>query len=245
MSPTTNDLSLDLTGVRRAVSRNAFDRGRDYSRHGRVRELEWDPHECALTATVIGHGAAYETVAFFDEDVDGRLVFHDGECSCPVGENCKHVAAVVIAAGLGAPGGQRGDAVDARRPTARAGAAPAPTPGPPPWEQSLRALAAVRSQPASGAGLAIELSLSRPTYSPHGAPQLMARLMRPGARGGWVNGSLSWSGLDAWNVQTGGYREDHLALARELYAVHRLRDARSSYYFYGSSSDRRIDLSSV
>ena len=72
----------------------------------------------------------------------------------------------------------------------------------------------------------------------------MARLMRPGARGGWVNGSLSWSGLDAWNVQTGGYREDHLALARELYAVHRLRDARSSYYFYGSSSDRRIDLSS-
>ncbi len=29
----------------------------------------------------------------------------------------------------------------------------------------------------------------------------MARLMRPGARGGWVNGSLTWSGLDSWQVQ--------------------------------------------
>ena len=245
MSATTTDLSdLDLTGVQRAVSRNAFDRGQDYARHGNVRELEWDPDEYALAATVIGHGAAYETVAFFDEDVDGRLVFYDGECSCPVGDNCKHVAAVVIAAGLGTPSGQRGDTSDGRRPAAWGAAAPTPVPGPPAWERSLRALAAVRREPASGTGLAIELRLSRPTYSTQGAPQLMARLMRPGARGGWVNGSLSWSGLDAWNVQAAGYREDHLTLARELYAVHRLRDAHSSYYFYGSSSDRRIDLSS-
>ncbi|MGI9100535.1 MAG: DEAD/DEAH box helicase [Solirubrobacteraceae bacterium] len=69
----------------------------------------------------------------------------------------------------------------------------------------------------------------------------MARLMRRGARGGWVNGSLTWSGLESWHVQSGAYRPDHLALVRELYAVHRAREGRSVQYYYGSG-DRTLDL---
>ena len=70
----------------------------------------------------------------------------------------------------------------------------------------------------------------------------MARLMRPGARGGWVNGSLSWSRLDSWHVTSGEYRPDHLALVRELYAVHRAREGRAAYY-YGYGADKLLDLS--
>ena len=69
----------------------------------------------------------------------------------------------------------------------------------------------------------------------------MARLMRPGARGGWVNGSLSWSGLDSWQVQSGEYRPDHLALVRELHAIHRAREGQVAYYSYGA--EKTLDLS--
>ena len=72
----------------------------------------------------------------------------------------------------------------------------------------------------------------------------MARLMRPGARGGWVNGQLSWGGLDSWSVREGEFRSDHLALARELHAIHRVREQRTGYYgYYGENRDRTLDLS--
>ena len=64
--------------------------------------------------------------------------------------------------------------------------------------------------------------------------------MREGARGGWVNDSLNWSGLDSWHVQSGEYRADHLALVRELYAVHRAREGRA--YYYSSGADKTLDL---
>lgn len=66
--------------------------------------------------------------------------------------------------------------------------------------------------------------------------------MRPGARGGWVNGSLTWNGLDSWQVRSGDYRADHLALVRELQALQRAREERPSYW-YGYGADKRLDLS--
>ena len=71
------------------------------------------------------------------------------------------------------------------------------------------------------------------------APRLTARLMRAAARGGWVNGSLMWSGLDSWHVQGGGYRSDHLALVRELYAVHGACAGHGGYYYGRCREDAR------
>ena len=62
----------------------------------------------------------------------------------------------------------------------------------------------------TGDPLAIELALRMSGVAGQGAPRLMARLMRLGARGGWVNGSLAWDALDPWRVQD--YRPDHVAL---------------------------------
>jgi superfamily II DNA or RNA helicase len=152
-----------------------------------------------------------------------------------VGYNCKHVAAIVIAAidsqRAGRPGGDR-------RPPRQV----ATTAQPRSWEKSLRALLDAPAAQAAGSPLAIELALHPDGFPGRGAPRLMARLMRPGARGGWVNGSLTWSGLDSWHVQSGEYRPDHLALVREVYAVYRAREGRASYsYHYGG--DRTLDLS--
>jgi superfamily II DNA or RNA helicase len=228
---------VELAEVEVAVGASSFKRGRGYAR-SRVVAIAWDPNAETLTGSVAGHGAMYDTAAFFASDRGGALAFDDGECTCPVGYNCKHVAAIVIAATDARGGGRPTQAARATRPVA----VPA-TPRPSSWEQPLRALIDAPVSQAAGTALAIELALRVDGFTSRGAPRLMARLMRPGARGGWVNGQLTWNGLDSWHVHSGGYRPDHLALARELYALHRAGEGGSVPYYYGSG-DKTLDLGS-
>jgi hypothetical protein len=222
------DLSdVELTAVEAAVGSTSFERGRGYARGDRVVAIEWDPSAETLTGSVVGQGALYSTAAFFAADPDGALAFDDGECTCPVGYNCKHVAAIVITAV-----DNRGARQLAHNTQPRS------------WETPLRALIDAPASQTVGSPLAIELTLRAHGVAGQGAPRLMARLMRPGARGGWVNGSLTWSGLDAWHVQSGDYRPDHVALARELYAVHLAREGRAGFYYH-SGGDKTLDLSDM
>jgi hypothetical protein len=236
------DLSgLSLSTVKRTVGSSTFERGEGYARAERVLSLEWDVDEYLLHASVAGYGVIYETCAWFDEDETGATFFVEGECSCPVGYDCKHVAAVVIAASSDA-----GCTVEGRRPARRQRAShalPEPGAGTADWELPLRALAAARRLPAEGAPMAIELKLAAPRYPDNGPPRLVARLMRPGARGGWVNGSLNWCPPHAgWQLRNAGHRDDHIALVQELYALYQLGEARHSHYS-SYASERAIDLS--
>ena len=226
---------LELAEIEAAVGLTSFKRGRGYARGNRVVAIEWDASAETLTGSVVGQGALYSTAAFFAATPDGALTFDDGECTCPVGHNCKHVAAIVIAAT---------DNRGAGRPGRRSPRQLAPEAQPRSWDAPLRALIDAPAAQAAGNPLAIELVLHANGVAGQGAPRLLARLMRPGARGGWVNGSLMWSGLDSWQVQSGDYRPDHMALARELYAVYRAREGRGgSYYHYGG--DKALDLSDM
>ncbi len=203
------------------VGSRSYERGLEYVRRGRVLRLAWDTGAGALTGAVVGRGGLYETAAFFAPGAQGTLEFEDGRCTCPVGANCKHVAALVLAA--------------SQRRIARPAAAELR----PSWEQPLRALIEEPPVAAQGNPLAVELNLALP----HGAaPRLEARLLRPGARGGWVNGSLTWSGLDGWHVRGERLRDDHLELARELHALQRVGTTRPAYW-YGYGGDKTLDLS--
>jgi superfamily II DNA or RNA helicase len=241
-----SDLSdVELSEVEAIVGTRTFQRGRSYASDNRVVTIEWDPDIKTLTGAVIGRGAVYSTAAFFASDGDGSLGLDDGECTCPVGYNCKHVAAIVIAAsdGLGSDrlrGGRRPPRVaTAAKP--RTPATPQTAAAPQSWEGPLRALIDTPAARATGNELAIELALHASGLAGGGPPRLLAKLMRAGARGGWVNGSLAWSGLESWHVKDGEYRPDHLALARELYAVHRTREGRATYH-YGYGADKTLDL---
>ncbi len=224
---------IELAGVEAAVGSSSFKRGRGYAR-GRVVAITWDPDADTLVGSVVGQGALYDTAAFFAAAPDGALAFDDGECTCPVGYNCKHVAAIVIAA-IDGRGSSR--TAPARRPARMVATAAEP----PSWEQPLRALIDLPAPQTAGTPLAIELAVQADGFTGRGASRLLARLMRPGARGGWVNGSLTWSGLDAWHVQNGDYRADHLALIRELYAVHSAREGRVAYHYH-PGGDKTLDL---
>ncbi len=201
--------------------------------------MQWNSAEGTLRGTVRGRaGDFYAATAYFSSfDGDG-LEWEQGECDCPVGFNCKHVAALVLTA------------VDAER----SQPAPARVPQPPTWEQSLNSVLTPRPVgPATRtdrAPLAVELVLAANTRPgpAHGsaetgpAVKVLARLVTPG-KNGWVGGGLSWTKLSSLHHH-GGYVPAHVRLLREMYAVYRSGSSSSSYQSYYSYGDEKsIELS--
>ncbi len=223
---------VDLDAVKAATGVAAFGRGRRYALDNKVVSTAWEETKLAVHGSVVGSGGLYSTIATFAVGRDQALEFRDGMCSCPVGYNCKHVVALVIVAS-----DHYGDGVQLASATAAKADADARS-----WEKELLALIEEPRTRADGSPLAIELSLSLSNFHGREGKQLIARPMREGARGGWVNGSLTWSGLDSWQFLNGDYRPDHVALARELYVGHAARqEGVRSYYAYGS--EKTLDLS--
>ncbi len=239
--------TIDATSLVAAAGPTSYDRGVQYLREGAVTRMSWDRSE--LYGSVRGSaGSCYETVAYFHPAGPSVLEFDQGQCSCPVGFDCKHVVALVLAAAQA----QLARTGPAR--TAGAGARPMT------WEQSVQSW--LEPQPApggatlSGGGqptaalLGIELTLvpdARPAFSGDLAaadapPRLMARLVRPG-RKGWVAGTLSWAKLDS-QYGYDGWPAPQVQLLQEIYAVYRARSGQPCYYGYGyGGDDKSIDLS--
>ncbi|AIY43454.1 Superfamily II DNA/RNA helicase [Collimonas arenae] len=86
-------MNLTLADVRDVLHQATFDRGQEYVRQRRVLAVEQDGD--VLNATVQGSGSnVYQqeiTLSVFRDAPD-----IDSVCSCPVGSNCKHVAAALI-----------------------------------------------------------------------------------------------------------------------------------------------------
>jgi superfamily II DNA or RNA helicase len=203
--------SIDRASALELVRGDTYRRGMAYAREGRVLRCLWDPEAHHLVGSVRGsQGRTYTTTVQLWPTGDDSWSVESGLCSCPVRADCKHVAALVIAAG-GA----------AKMPAQYASRAPAP----PVWRQSLDAL--LPPAPANdhvGTPLAIELNLSESGA----APTLDARLVRPGKRGGWVAGDLSWGKLNM--LRHCGYPDAQLRLLQEFYATYRASSPNSTGY---------------
>jgi hypothetical protein len=82
--------------IRRVMSHRAFEAGLEYQMDGRVHDLRTISDGTTIQARVRGSGrATYEQTILLVRGPKGRLV-PSGSCSCPVGFNCKHVAAVLL-----------------------------------------------------------------------------------------------------------------------------------------------------
>ncbi len=82
--------------IRRAVSGRAFEAGIQYQMDGRVHDLTIAANGTTVQAQVDGSGrAAYRQTVRLVRGGNGRVV-PSGTCTCPVGFNCKHVAAVLL-----------------------------------------------------------------------------------------------------------------------------------------------------
>ena len=85
--------------IREFMGDPAAERGFAYARQGRV--IAWEVHAdgTRVTGAVQGQEAApYVQEIALKWGAGGRLVLIDGDCTCPVEVNCKHVAAVLQAA---------------------------------------------------------------------------------------------------------------------------------------------------
>ena len=99
-----DDWPVELTDdqIISRVGHRAFLRGLDYARKGRVRGIGVAGDGDIITAQSKGSGAhTYQTMAFRKQGARSSRsapAAWSGTCSCPVGSNCKHVAALLITA---------------------------------------------------------------------------------------------------------------------------------------------------
>lgn len=242
MAVTSFDVALDV--VEEAVGAQTYDRGRRYASGGRVLSLAWQVDEEAFVAKVVGKGRVYETELYVYPGRDGRLHYDLGECTCPVGGDCKHVAAVAIAAAEGrvqrTAGPDDADLPDDRDPRGAASRGSA-VPRVADWERPFRALLADDAARRVGEPMAIAVVARR---GREGTLRLEARLRRPGARRGWIAGKLSWDALHRTSSGTDGIRDEHVQIARELLGAFGTGGRPGSYYAYayGASQDKNLDL---
>lgn len=74
-----------------------FSRGEKYFREGKVQSVEVSAGGETVISTVSGsRGEVYDQDIDLDFTLAGGLHSVSGTCSCPVGFNCKHVAAVLL-----------------------------------------------------------------------------------------------------------------------------------------------------
>src|SRR5580765_5504453 len=89
---------LSRDDIEDITSRNALSNGEHYSRQGRVIFCTVEKDGARIKARVRGSQRQAYSVAIDITDVNGEMLDIMGECSCPVGFNCKHVAAVLFEA---------------------------------------------------------------------------------------------------------------------------------------------------
>ena len=236
---------LGDAALARGFDGGSWSRGRAYAAAGRVRELglEEDGDLLHLDGRVLGthdyrvgitvHGSASRPQV-------------DGECSCPVGWNCKHVVAVLLAArghdDQAAAGPRLGEPrapLPARGPDPRPAWRPTPPAPPPPptWGQLLDgALADPRGEEAGEPqplALQVELRAPDPVGPGRGfvlPPTVLLRPLRRGARDNWVKTGATWN--DVPSVRFSG-RFD----SEQVAVLHELRDLRSMAAHYSRAGD--------
>lgn len=84
------------TDIRRLIGEPTYSRGSDYFRQGKVIEADVAT-DAIIEGEVSGSGRRV-----YSQDIEliyrrGKIVDIEGDCSCPVGYNCKHIVAVMLA----------------------------------------------------------------------------------------------------------------------------------------------------
>ena len=252
--------TADREVLEQLVGTATFERGSGYASGGAVRNRTWSPGGTRVVGEVQG-GAARPYVASVElkRSPSQALADFRATCTCPVGFNCKHAVALILADDPADPDGTgsraphltlvRGDPPPTREP--RRGKGPEgrgdPRPADPgdwalPLEPFLlddhegHARAGPVEEGSAEIALQFELTLgaltvARRSGSP--APGISIRPVVPGRNGGWVKSGISWSGLDHFSFrrQRSALVGEQLQLLKELLALSQLssRPNRWSY----------------
>ncbi|WP_279013433.1 DEAD/DEAH box helicase [Actinomyces oris] len=182
-----DDWPVELTDdqIISRVGHRAFERGLDYARKGRVRGISVAGDGDIISAQSKGSGAhTYQTMIFRKQGARSAAASWAGTCSCPVGSNCKHTAALLITARALAE-----DGLDAA----------APSGGPAPWESRLADLLQVERAPRRRMALEI---IDDPGNM-WGTPAGLSMLPLIEGKRGWNRQGAAWT-----QISSGGLDDD-------------------------------------
>ncbi|OUM41180.1 DEAD/DEAH box helicase [Arthrobacter sedimenti] len=213
--PNSSHPMVDVTDIIRIVGGAAFQRGQTYAKDGAVSSLAWDAESKILTGKVRGTAPSdYRTKLRLGVKGDGRFRPLENFCSCPVGADCKHVAATALQSNTENLLAQHERELGAR---------PAPRPSAPEgWQASLLDLLEADGSDESPAVPLTPLGLQFELRTPEVAVQrwgsaaqrqgqrtLNTRLgVRPvsqNGKGKWIKNNLSWGSI---SYQTYGLKLD-------------------------------------
>ena len=89
-------ITFTVNDLRLAISSRSFERGRRYHAQGRARVSRISDDGSHVEGEVLGGGPLpYQVSADIRRLLSGRLAI-GGDCTCPVGFDCKHVAALLL-----------------------------------------------------------------------------------------------------------------------------------------------------
>ena len=230
---------IDPTSLVPAVGAQTYSRGAGSARQRAVLHMEWDGVDSLLQAVVRGSsGNAYLAASLLGNSSSDspELVFAFGECTCPIGINCKHVVA---------SSGHRHVRGRSRRggPKRAAGSVVGAEPG--------RAACTNSGRTHRNRLTTFRWPSNSPSPvppAPRGAARRNRRRSRrasirlvcgPGSHRVQVDGPMSWSRLGTSYYFSGSPRLA-VQLLQELYALHTSRSGASSYY--SNRDDKTIDL---
>jgi len=183
--------------IRQVVGGGAYARGLEYARRGMVISSTWSPDGRALTGIVRGSGRHPYRV-FVELAASGTVV--DTTCTCPVGDYCKHVAALLL------------DDQERHAPKA------------PAWELQLADALGTTLPTKATSDLGLELEVVVDDYAERPV-RLRARPVMRSAKGRWVR-KVSWEMLTrGYSAQQFDARQ-----TAAMSAVHRLTGQSASYY---------------
>jgi superfamily II DNA or RNA helicase len=220
-------LILDEPDLRRRFGSATYQRAVDYVRRGKVLACSHrydEDGDLDIRGNVEGSvGEVYATTVSVGDT--GRGVWIYGQCTCPVGEGCKHTVALLLTvreeqAASGADGGRR-------------------------WERRLSSvldeLDSSAETPAAKLPLAIQVELDkRSTTRFRGSRDdpglrrggLRLRLLQPGARDNWIRSGVSWQTLQHAEPRRRDFAPEHLTVLAEMFAAYRA--AQRNLYFGGA-----------
>ncbi|MEV8223139.1 DEAD/DEAH box helicase [Dietzia maris] len=211
----TSTVRVPESDVESFVGSAALGRARGYANATRIRDVAYDAATHRLTANIKGSGAAgsgrwYSTAVHLTVPAaDGSSRPLRSMCSCPVGLNCKHAAALMLFVSEQA---SQDESIPAWRRQA---------------EDSLRALDTPRWQPEAPV-VGLQLSVVPDELAPDDGPgglrpglgnRLKARIVVPGSGGRWKSAGVEWDRLrygwdGALSIAQAGWLRAVDALAR-------------------------------
>ncbi|GAA4712356.1 SNF2-related protein [Promicromonospora umidemergens] len=187
MPPSPPTPRINAAAIKSLVGSGAYLRGRNYQQERRVLSWDWLPDELELVGLVKGSGRSTYTCSMdFTIGAVGQYIIGSTECSCPVGYECKHIAATLIEAGTQGLAAMVTTASALKR-----------APQVPAWKAAVQQIVTVEAR-ASGAAATTELALQ---FRVDGTAakrnlSLSVRPVRRNERGNWVGGiEVSWNYL--------------------------------------------------